>query len=194
MTNPVPYVLLATDHHAAVDLIGITDSQRPVTKLLSNPAWLIAPVTRRGCGVCSHRVRLVSAMVSLRAPRGVRRVPERPPETDWRQYCARAAPRWRRSAAAAVWVPTDGRGRGEPAAASRRAARKPARRPPVDHDGTNTGTFELFGIPPTGRPVTMTGQEIFSAEGGKFAKSGTRRTPRACCASSGSSRHHSSCG
>jgi predicted ester cyclase len=27
--------------------------------------------------------------------------------------------------------------------------------------GTNTGTFDLFGLPPTGRPVTMTGQEIF---------------------------------
>src|SRR5438876_1028764 len=27
--------------------------------------------------------------------------------------------------------------------------------------GTNTGPFDLFGLPPTGRPVTMTGQEIF---------------------------------
>jgi predicted ester cyclase len=36
--------------------------------------------------------------------------------------------------------------------------------------GTNTGTFDLFGLPPTGRPVTMTGQEIFRAEGGKFAE------------------------
>jgi predicted ester cyclase len=36
--------------------------------------------------------------------------------------------------------------------------------------GTNTGTFDLFGLPPTGRPVTMTGQEIFRVEGGKFAE------------------------
>ena len=32
--------------------------------------------------------------------------------------------------------------------------------------GTNTGTMDLFGIPPTGRPVTMTGQEIFRAADG----------------------------
>src|ERR1700761_4641195 len=36
--------------------------------------------------------------------------------------------------------------------------------------GTNTGTFDLFGLPPTGRPITMTGQEIFRADGGKFAE------------------------
>ena len=36
--------------------------------------------------------------------------------------------------------------------------------------GTNTGTMELFGIPPTGRPVTMTGQEIFRAGGGLFTE------------------------
>jgi predicted ester cyclase len=36
--------------------------------------------------------------------------------------------------------------------------------------GTNTGTFDLFGLPPTGRPVTMTGQEIFRADGGKLAE------------------------
>jgi SnoaL-like polyketide cyclase len=36
--------------------------------------------------------------------------------------------------------------------------------------GTNTGPFDLFGLPPTGRPVTMTGQEIFRAEAGKFAE------------------------
>ena len=36
--------------------------------------------------------------------------------------------------------------------------------------GTNTGTFDLFGLPPTGRPVTMTGQEIFRAENGKLAE------------------------
>jgi predicted ester cyclase len=36
--------------------------------------------------------------------------------------------------------------------------------------GTNTGTFDLFGLPPTGRPVTMSGQEIFRVEAGKFAE------------------------
>ncbi len=36
--------------------------------------------------------------------------------------------------------------------------------------GTNTGTMDLFGIPPTGRPVTMTGQEIFRAADGVFAE------------------------
>jgi predicted ester cyclase len=36
--------------------------------------------------------------------------------------------------------------------------------------GTNTGTFDLFGLPPTGRPVTMTGQEVFRAEGGKLTE------------------------
>lgn len=37
--------------------------------------------------------------------------------------------------------------------------------------GTNTGTFDLFGLPPTGRPVIMTGQEIFRAHDGKLAES-----------------------
>ena len=36
--------------------------------------------------------------------------------------------------------------------------------------GTNTGTFDLFGLPPTGRPVTMTGQEIFRTRDGKLAE------------------------
>jgi predicted ester cyclase len=36
--------------------------------------------------------------------------------------------------------------------------------------GTNTGPFGLFGLPPTGRPVTMTGQEIFRVSGGKLAE------------------------
>ena len=36
--------------------------------------------------------------------------------------------------------------------------------------GTHTGPIDLFGIPPTGRPVTMTGQEIFRADGGKFTE------------------------
>lgn len=36
--------------------------------------------------------------------------------------------------------------------------------------GTNTGTMDLFGLPPTGRPVTMTGQEIFRAAGGRFVE------------------------
>ncbi len=36
--------------------------------------------------------------------------------------------------------------------------------------GTNTGPFELFGLSPTGRPVTMTGQEIFRFDGSQFAE------------------------
>lgn len=36
--------------------------------------------------------------------------------------------------------------------------------------GTNTGTMDLFGIPPTGPPVTMTGQEIFRAADGVFVE------------------------
>jgi predicted ester cyclase len=36
--------------------------------------------------------------------------------------------------------------------------------------GTNTGTLELFGLPPTGRPVKMTGQEIYRAQHGKFVE------------------------
>jgi SnoaL-like polyketide cyclase len=35
--------------------------------------------------------------------------------------------------------------------------------------GTSTGPFDLFGLPPTGRPVTMTGQEIFRAPGCQIA-------------------------
>jgi hypothetical protein len=36
--------------------------------------------------------------------------------------------------------------------------------------GTHTGTLDLVGIPPTGRPVTMTGQEIFRATDGVFTE------------------------
>jgi predicted ester cyclase len=36
--------------------------------------------------------------------------------------------------------------------------------------GTNTGSMDLFGLPPTGRSVTMTGQEVFRAEGGQFVE------------------------
>ena len=36
--------------------------------------------------------------------------------------------------------------------------------------GTNSGPFELFGLPPTGRPVTMTGQEIFRFQDGRFVE------------------------
>jgi predicted ester cyclase len=36
--------------------------------------------------------------------------------------------------------------------------------------GTNTGPFDLFGLPPTGRPVTMTGQEIFRGRDGMFTE------------------------
>jgi len=32
--------------------------------------------------------------------------------------------------------------------------------------GTHTGTLDLLGIPPTGRPVTLSGQEIFRARDG----------------------------
>jgi predicted ester cyclase len=35
---------------------------------------------------------------------------------------------------------------------------------------TNTGRFDLFDLPPTGRPVTMTGQEIFRARDGRFVE------------------------
>ncbi len=35
---------------------------------------------------------------------------------------------------------------------------------------TNTGVMDLFGLPPTGRPVTMTGQEIFRVRDGKVAE------------------------
>ena len=35
---------------------------------------------------------------------------------------------------------------------------------------TNTGTIDLFGLPPTGRPVTMTGQEVFRAHDGLFVE------------------------
>ena len=36
--------------------------------------------------------------------------------------------------------------------------------------GTHTGTLDLLGLPPTGRPVEMSGQEIFRAAGGKFVE------------------------
>src|SRR4051812_18173153 len=36
--------------------------------------------------------------------------------------------------------------------------------------GTHTGPIEFLGIPPTGRPVTMSGQEIFRARDGKLAE------------------------
>jgi predicted ester cyclase len=36
--------------------------------------------------------------------------------------------------------------------------------------GTNTGPFDVFGLPPTGRPVTMTGQEIFRVRDGRLAE------------------------
>jgi predicted ester cyclase len=36
--------------------------------------------------------------------------------------------------------------------------------------GKNSGPFELFGLPPTGRPVSMTGQEIFRFQNGKFVE------------------------
>jgi steroid delta-isomerase-like uncharacterized protein len=36
--------------------------------------------------------------------------------------------------------------------------------------GTNTGPFTLFGLPPTGRRVTMTGQEIWRVRDGRFVE------------------------
>ena len=36
--------------------------------------------------------------------------------------------------------------------------------------GTNTGTIDLFGLPPTGRPVTMAGQEVFRAQDGLYVE------------------------
>ncbi len=36
--------------------------------------------------------------------------------------------------------------------------------------GTHTGPLALLGLPPTGRPVTMTGQEIFRAADGRFVE------------------------
>ena len=36
--------------------------------------------------------------------------------------------------------------------------------------GTHMGTLEFLGIPATGRPVTMSGQEIFRVRDGKFAE------------------------
>ena len=35
---------------------------------------------------------------------------------------------------------------------------------------TNTGPFDLFGIPPTGRPIAMGGQEIFKVRDGRLAE------------------------
>jgi predicted ester cyclase len=37
-------------------------------------------------------------------------------------------------------------------------------------NGTHTGELEFLGIPPTGRPVTMSGQEIFRVRDGRFAE------------------------
>ena len=36
--------------------------------------------------------------------------------------------------------------------------------------GTHTGPLELLGLPPTGRPVEMSGQEIFRAADGVFVE------------------------
>jgi predicted ester cyclase len=36
--------------------------------------------------------------------------------------------------------------------------------------GTHTGPLDLVGLPPTGRPVTMSGQEIFRARDGQFVE------------------------
>ena len=36
--------------------------------------------------------------------------------------------------------------------------------------GTHTGPLEMLGLPPTGRPVTMTGQEIWRVRDGQFVE------------------------
>jgi predicted ester cyclase len=36
--------------------------------------------------------------------------------------------------------------------------------------GNHTGPLELLGLPPTGRPVSMSGQEIFRARDGQFVE------------------------
>ncbi|MFC4947363.1 ester cyclase [Pseudonocardia sp. GCM10023141] len=36
--------------------------------------------------------------------------------------------------------------------------------------GTHTGTIDFMGLPPTGRPVRMSGQEIFRVRDGQFAE------------------------
>jgi predicted ester cyclase len=36
--------------------------------------------------------------------------------------------------------------------------------------GTHTGPLEMLGLPPTGRPVEMSGQEIFRARDGAFVE------------------------
>jgi predicted ester cyclase len=36
--------------------------------------------------------------------------------------------------------------------------------------GTHTGPLDLLGLPPTGRPVEMSGQEVFRADGGRFVE------------------------
>jgi predicted ester cyclase len=36
--------------------------------------------------------------------------------------------------------------------------------------GTHTGPLEMLGLPPTGRPVVMSGQEIFRARDGLFVE------------------------
>jgi hypothetical protein len=57
--------------------------------------------------------------------------------------------------------------------------------------GANTRTFDLSGLLPT-RQASDHGAGMFRAEGGKSPKSGTRQTPRACCASSAraAAAHH----
>ena len=36
--------------------------------------------------------------------------------------------------------------------------------------GTHTGPLDMLGLPPTGRPVEMSGQEIFRARDGRFVE------------------------
>jgi SnoaL-like polyketide cyclase len=46
--------------------------------------------------------------------------------------------------------------------------------------GTNTGSIDLFGVPPSDRPVTMTAQAVVRGGDGLFVEVWTRRTCPAC--------------
>jgi predicted ester cyclase len=60
--------------------------------------------------------------------------------------------------------------------------------------GTNTGTFDVFGLPPTGRPVTMTGQEIFRAHDARLAEVWHQEDAPGMLRQLGWSRRRPSCG
>ncbi len=60
--------------------------------------------------------------------------------------------------------------------------------------GANTPTFDLSGLLPTGRPVTITGQESSSPKAASSPKSGTRQTPPGMLRQLGLSRRRTPCG